>query len=108
MNETALPGHERIDILPHVGLRHLLPGLSVATMPRAAGVADLEVAPQPHALAIYARRGRDLLEPVAGGLADRRVRARSVTLIPAGLATRWRYAAPVHDRARGSRPCTCG
>lgn len=99
MTETAQPGSEKVDRLPHVGLRDLLPGLSAATMPRANGLTEIAVGAQPFVTMIYARRGRDLLAPVAGGFGDLRVRARSVTLIPAGLATHWLYAAPVHDRS---------
>ncbi|NBN63852.1 helix-turn-helix domain-containing protein [Pannonibacter tanglangensis] len=88
---------EALAVLPHVGVRELFPGLSVATMPRASGVQEVVVEPQDFSLAMYARRGRDLMEPVAPGQTDCRVQSRSVSLLPAGIRTRWLYATPLHD-----------
>ncbi len=97
---TLLPP-QRLETLPHLGTITLFPGLSVATMPRAEGLIEVNFAAQPNTIAIYVRRSRHLQANIAPGLTDRRIRARSVMVVPMGLETRWVYNQPIYDRSPG-------
>lgn len=99
MTTASGPRSETLQSLPHQGAHQLFPGLSVATMPRPHQLAEVRLAPQAQTIAIYARRGRRLDAPVSPELTDRRVRPRSVLVLPAGMATHWVFAAPLTDTA---------
>lgn len=82
------PGSFILQTLPAVGERQIFPGLVAVTMPKANGLEELHVDPLSFTSLIYGRRGRELRSALGKGLEDRRIRARSVMVLPAGLETR--------------------